>query len=149
MSENQSLMNLLPRKHILKKHSRADNQNFVCARCSKGFETKKILQEHLKAPVEFMCDPADPDPEDGIDSTTAKRIIDRRRKSSGSTEQDQWNDLWLLVFPDDSIIPSFGKQTILECLLLASLPFRSRSSQLTTDSSAHPQSSKPSSSTTS
>ena len=63
-----------------------------------------------------MCDPTDPDPEDGIDSTTAKRIIDRRRKSSGSTDQDQWKDLWLLVFPDDSTIPSFGKQTTLEFL---------------------------------
>ncbi|KAH8879331.1 hypothetical protein GQ53DRAFT_849727 [Thozetella sp. PMI_491] len=107
------------RQHILKKHSREGPQKFVCVRCNRSYEMKKELEAHVRVPIHQVCELIDLDPEDGIDSFTAKRIIDRRRICSGPTDQDQWNDIWALVFPDDIEIPSYKFQAVIEHFELA------------------------------
>ncbi|KAH8899904.1 hypothetical protein GQ53DRAFT_740911, partial [Thozetella sp. PMI_491] len=107
------------RQHIIKKHSREVPLEFACPRCAKSYKTKKELEAHIRVPANQVCELIDLDPEDGVDSITAKRIIDRRRPCSGPTDQDQWKDLWALVFPDDTVLPSHEFQAVVEHFELA------------------------------
>jgi hypothetical protein len=63
------------------------------------------LRTHIKQ--DKACIPSDLDPEDGVDRDTISKMIDRKR-ACGPTEQDQWEDLFKLLFPDDPMIPSYG-----------------------------------------
>ncbi|KAI5459662.1 hypothetical protein BGZ63DRAFT_359500 [Mariannaea sp. PMI_226] len=88
------------RQHIVKQHKRDDPTAFVCDRCNRDFVTGKELREHRRLPKELMCDITDHDVESGIDSTTATKLLSRKRASGASTEI-QWREIWSILFPDD------------------------------------------------
>ncbi len=72
----------------------------MCPRCNDSFPSRHDLQDHSKVPLEQMCQSRQHDPEDGVDSLTAAKVINRRFPGQGSVE-DQWKELWNLLFPGD------------------------------------------------
>ncbi|KAH6880758.1 hypothetical protein B0T10DRAFT_495194 [Thelonectria olida] len=88
------------RQHIVKQHKRDDPTAFVCDRCNRDFVTGKELREHRRLPKEQMCDITDHDVESGIDSTTATKLLSRKR-ASGASPEIQWREIWGILFPDD------------------------------------------------
>lgn len=58
------------------------------------------MRDHQRLPKEQMCDTSDHDPESGIDGPTANKLLSRKRPAGASTE-DQWREIWNIVFPDD------------------------------------------------
>ncbi|KAH6981714.1 hypothetical protein BKA56DRAFT_672516 [Ilyonectria sp. MPI-CAGE-AT-0026] len=88
------------RQHIVKQHKRDDPTAFVCDRCNRDFPTGKELRDHRRLPKELICDITDHDVESGIDSTTATKLLSRKRASGASTGI-QWREIWNILFPDD------------------------------------------------
>ncbi|KAH7157347.1 hypothetical protein B0J13DRAFT_168455 [Dactylonectria estremocensis] len=88
------------RQHIVKQHKRDDPTAFVCDRCNRDFATGKELRDHRRLPKELICDITDHDVESGIDSTTATKLLSRKRASGASTSI-QWREIWNILFPDD------------------------------------------------
>ncbi|KAF7543081.1 hypothetical protein G7Z17_g11031 [Cylindrodendrum hubeiense] len=88
------------RQHIVKQHKRDDPTAFVCDRCTRDFPTGKELRDHRRLPKEQICDIKDNDVESGIDSTTATKLLSRKRASGAST-LIQWREIWNILFPDD------------------------------------------------
>lgn len=68
---------------------------------------------HVKQPE--GCESKPLDPEDGIDSDTSLRVLDRNRETTKSGSEilveDQWAELWLLIFPSDNlaVIPLYSE----------------------------------------
>ncbi|KAK7416737.1 hypothetical protein QQX98_005063 [Neonectria punicea] len=88
------------RQHIVKQHKRDDPTAFVCDRCNRDFATGKELRDHRRLPKELICDITDHDVESGIDSTTATKLLSRKR-ASGASPEIQWREIWTILFPDD------------------------------------------------
>ncbi|CAG9951640.1 unnamed protein product [Clonostachys rosea f. rosea IK726] len=88
------------RQHIVKQHKRDDPSAFVCDRCNRDFPTRKELRDHQRLPRDQMCEISDSDPENGIDGPTATKLLSRKRTSGSSTEI-QWREIWNILFPDD------------------------------------------------
>lgn len=99
------------RQHIVKQHKRDDPTAFVCDRCNRDFPTGKELRDHRRLPKELICDITDHDVESGIDSTTATKLLSRKRASGASTGI-QWREIWNILFPDDEDreIKTYGKR---------------------------------------
>ncbi|KPM40243.1 hypothetical protein AK830_g6345 [Neonectria ditissima] len=98
------------RQHIVKQHKRDDPTAFVCDRCNRDFATGKELRDHRRLPKELICDITDHDVESGIDSTTATKLLSRKR-ASGASPEIQWREIWTILFPDDEgrDIKAFGR----------------------------------------
>ncbi|KAF7561619.1 hypothetical protein G7046_g2512 [Stylonectria norvegica] len=88
------------RQHVVKQHKRDDPSAFICDRCNRDFITRKELRDHQRLPKQLMCDISDHDPESGIDSTTATKLLSRKR-ASGTSPEVQWREIWNILFPDD------------------------------------------------
>ncbi|KAK0663496.1 hypothetical protein QBC41DRAFT_329127 [Cercophora samala] len=84
------------RKHILNKHM-AESEIVTCQRCKRGFPSRNALELHCERE---LCNYKRSDPEDGINSETASRIRFRGR-DCGPSDEEQWNHLWELAFPED------------------------------------------------
>lgn len=88
------------RQHIVKQHKRDDPSAFVCDRCNRDFVTRKELRDHQRLPRDQMCEISDSDPENGIDGPTSTKLLSRKR-TSGSSADVQWREIWNILFPDD------------------------------------------------
>ncbi|KAK3988765.1 hypothetical protein QBC44DRAFT_328866 [Cladorrhinum sp. PSN332] len=97
------------RKHVLNKHA-VDLEAASCQKCKQGFVDKKSLEFHIERE---NCVYKRTDPEDGITSETAGKIRFRGREC-GPSDQEQWDHLWNLAFPDDTAIPSFKFIPVME-----------------------------------
>ncbi|KAK4225306.1 hypothetical protein QBC38DRAFT_483382 [Podospora fimiseda] len=97
------------RKHVLNKHA-VDMEAASCQKCKQGFIDKKSLEFHIERE---NCIYKRTDPEDGITSETAGKIRFRGREC-GPSDQEQWDHLWNLAFPDDTEIPSFKFIPVME-----------------------------------
>src|SRR3569833_433872 len=99
-----------PRKHVVKKHTRQTQCQFVCPRCRKGFSSGTELQDHVLLPPEKICDTSADEQEDGIGSQQTHRILSRTRWAIGPLPsiEERWHDLWRLLFPGDTDIPSYS-----------------------------------------
>ncbi|KAI1332874.1 hypothetical protein F5Y16DRAFT_129096 [Xylariaceae sp. FL0255] len=88
----------------LKRHIQAQHGQppYNCPRCFKTFDTSYQHEQHLRAPKDQMCDSISrppENPESGIDDKMRKILNDHDKNTS-------WENLWRLLFPHDSHIPS-------------------------------------------
>ncbi|KAI1762554.1 hypothetical protein GGR53DRAFT_521585 [Hypoxylon sp. FL1150] len=79
----------LYRVHRLPKHT--------CPRCNEAFEDARDQHEHLRADV--LCEKLDVVPVlQGIDEAT--ETVLRARKKTGMTDEQRWNDIYMILFPN-------------------------------------------------
>ncbi|KAI6084245.1 hypothetical protein F4821DRAFT_243298 [Hypoxylon rubiginosum] len=79
----------LYRVHRLPKHT--------CPRCNAAFEDARDQHEHLRADV--LCEKLDVVPMlQGIDEAT--ETVLRARKKTGMTDEQRWNDIYMILFPN-------------------------------------------------
>ncbi|KAK3933842.1 hypothetical protein QBC46DRAFT_414429 [Diplogelasinospora grovesii] len=84
----------------LKQHILSQHQRHQCCRCQKRFSSLKELNNHLRCPLEQLCEvvhqsQTDDNVEDGV---TIHLLKDDKICA--------WNDLWKVLFPNDRVIPS-------------------------------------------
>lgn len=83
---------------------------FTCTRCFKGFKSKTLVDEHMRA--EIICKTRDKasyevDPSDGMDEDTVRQL--KARKPGKSDAQDRqndkakWYEVYQILFPDEGV----------------------------------------------
>ncbi|KAK1829902.1 hypothetical protein QBC39DRAFT_383841 [Podospora conica] len=90
------------KEHIYRNHS----PNTTCIRCSRSFDSAKHLKDHRRAPT--LCQVSNMDnwttrPDDITDEQLREVI---KLRSSDESEQEAWEDLYRVIFPDEMSIPS-------------------------------------------
>lgn len=87
------------KEHIYRAHRQPDHQ---CIRCYQTFMEKDLLEEHLRAAV--PCEISTCNFSDGVDEAQYIRL--RRKPSGDQTDIERWEDIYRIIFPKASIIPS-------------------------------------------
>ncbi|EJT80281.1 hypothetical protein GGTG_00283 [Gaeumannomyces tritici R3-111a-1] len=116
----------LLKRHIETHHGTFGRSRYTCDRCHASFATSIDRAEHSRRDPPCACQEAPtsapPDPEDGI----TERALNVMMSRSPGNRVSSWGDLWNLLFPGDSTVPSSGKAT-LRCGIL--LRFRAHTWQ--------------------
>jgi hypothetical protein len=86
---------------VVRDHAADDPTKFTCDRCNRSFVSKKEMQVHSKLPPEKMCQSREVDPEDGPDSETCRRILDKAHRPPTDTIESEYAQLWELLFSGD------------------------------------------------
>lgn len=78
----------------------------ICPRCQEAFSSPDQLLEH--AGSEEPCQPRIREPQEGINGEQYKALRRRTKPSSkgGPSEEQRWNEVYAILFPDHRPIPS-------------------------------------------
>ena len=81
----------------------------TCPRCRRTFPTPEELQTHIMLPARQICEPATQtrllrEVEEGITADVQGVLTSRRFSGRVSS----WEELWRLLFPEDTHIPPPG-----------------------------------------
>ncbi|KAF2466340.1 uncharacterized protein BDR25DRAFT_317733 [Lindgomyces ingoldianus] len=90
------------KEHIYRRHA----MPIHCPRCYCTFKTESDLRGHQRA-LEG-CTVQEAKGYDGYDKEQEKKLKSKKRCISGKTEEDKWNDIYMILFPEahPSAIPS-------------------------------------------
>jgi hypothetical protein len=86
------------REHLYKHH-----RIFPCQRCKVLFQDQHEVDQHLKQPK--GCELVEIDQADGVTSEIVERLRSRKKAYKGQTEEERWEEIYKLLFPDE-IAPS-------------------------------------------
>jgi len=88
------------RKHIRKFHCQSEVR-FECIRCHRLFTKHQDLSVHLRQEGGNLCQLADPVVSSlWVDGKLSQEVT--KKLCARGSEQLGWNDLWQLIFPEDS-----------------------------------------------
>ena len=92
---------IVDREHIYRRHC----SKFRCQRCREGFQNVEELLAHQNSNTCKMSD--DPDCQE-LDISDAQVAEIRKRSVKSRTEEEKWQDLYRILFPEDAAeaIPS-------------------------------------------
>ena len=85
------------RKHIFGKHT----DQFLCSGCNRRFDSQHDLQSHFKEIKLCGLDPQPRLPKD-IASATLLALRKTRESHKPQTTEEEWQDIYKLLFPDDA-----------------------------------------------
>ena len=89
--------NISAREHIYKCHSPK-----YCDRCYAVFGTEDELTSHRRGSL--ACDLKEPQPLEGL--TNEQTLLLKPRDRSSKSDEERWNVIYKICFPDDEMIPS-------------------------------------------
>lgn len=89
----------MTREHLLRRHTLPI---FQCERCFVNFETHERFQEHLRQLD--LCIRADPQAHEGISKFQESQL--RKRGKKTTSDEERWIEMYKILFPEDSEIPS-------------------------------------------
>ena len=92
------------REHLLRRHTLPI---FQCERCFVNFETRERFQEHIRQ--RDLCTLADPSAREAISKVQELQL--RKRGKRTVSDEEKWNEMYMILFPDDIEIPSPCKGT--------------------------------------
>lgn len=97
------LTEVTEREHVYRKHLLPQD---TCQRCGKSFESPNQLRDHVRS-VE-ACELRTGESQEGIDEAQHKALKSRKGTTGRGklTEEQQWNNMYAICFPDDKSIPS-------------------------------------------
>ncbi|KAF6820305.1 hypothetical protein CPLU01_12796 [Colletotrichum plurivorum] len=96
--------------HRLKEHLYRHHQLFTCMRCFKGFKSKELVDDHMRA--EIICKTRDKasyeaDPSDGMDQDTVRQLRARRPGKSDAhdrqSDHEKWYEVYQILFPEENV----------------------------------------------
>lgn len=85
------------RQHLYRQHM----QSFVCQRCDEKFKTQSEFDIHIE--VSSTCPSHEAIVIPGITKSQELRLKTRKRRSSTCTEEDKWNTMIEILFPDENL----------------------------------------------
>jgi hypothetical protein len=98
LNSSKTIVLIFFREHIYRYH---ELQN-ICNRCCTRFSSEEELQRHSRLTV--SCKPA-PFTAQGCSQAQKSQLM-RRTKTKGRTEAEKWKEIYLVLFPDASEVPS-------------------------------------------
>ncbi|KAF7522533.1 hypothetical protein G7054_g12110 [Neopestalotiopsis clavispora] len=87
------------KEHLYRAHKQPDYQ---CIRCYSPFMSRDLLEEHQRA--EVPCQISNKSPSDNINEAQYVRL--RRKPNGQKTDAERWEEVYRIVFPKASVIPS-------------------------------------------
>jgi hypothetical protein len=90
------------REHLYRRHQLPPQ----CSRCCQAFDSDSKLKEHSRLPD--GCALRNEKPLEGFDKDQEKRLRSRKKGFLGDSRDDQWKEIYLVLFPDTLLpeIPS-------------------------------------------
>ncbi|KAF2492919.1 hypothetical protein BU16DRAFT_93784 [Lophium mytilinum] len=90
------------KEHLYRRHALPPQ----CTRCCQTFKSEAELKAHSRIPE--GCEIRDEERLEGFDLSQEKRLRSKKRGLLGDAREDQWRDVYLILFPDAllSEIPS-------------------------------------------
>jgi len=85
---------LFCREHLYRRHTLPP----LCTRCCGTFKSDSELKEHSRLPI--PCEIQNTDPPEGFDKSQEKLLRSRKKGLFGDTKEDQWREMYLILFPD-------------------------------------------------
>jgi hypothetical protein len=77
---------------------------FRCNRCLEDLKTESGLANHQRA--EQTCEIKPAEIEEGISVTQEQALKSRKKTGKTQSEEEKWTEMYKIVFPEHSIIPS-------------------------------------------
>ncbi|KAF6831807.1 hypothetical protein CMUS01_07194 [Colletotrichum musicola] len=120
--------------HRVKEHLyRVHQGKPFCPRCGETFEAEDDVRGHLSRP-EGVCDRVDRFEVEGFDAAQEKKLHSRKRKRT--SEEENWKDIFRILFPGETSVPDPCEHrsegdllTLVQWLILWCLDYRSTHSK--------------------
>jgi hypothetical protein len=71
----------------------------TCYRCGETFESEQLLESHSKREDSCILN-SHPVQHDGFNKEQEKELKSRKRKNRDQTEEQKWNDMFIILFPN-------------------------------------------------
>ncbi|KAM5368024.1 hypothetical protein ACJZ2D_009738 [Fusarium nematophilum] len=95
------------KEHLLRRHQLPE---YRCPRCFDDFTTEPKYRDHVRR-QEACSTRAQPLAKEGINKEQAELLKKRKKNSSAKTEEDRWNEVYKILFPNEAV-PSPCEQDI-------------------------------------